>query len=151
MQIVELSTRRDLLTKAISYFWNCWGNDSNFAFYCNCIENSLNPGKPLPKFYIALENNTIIGSYALVVNDLISRQDLMPWFACLFVNTDCRNKGIAKELLQHGLWEARTKGFNDLYLSTDLDGFYEQTGWKHICNGYNVHGEELKIYSKPTI
>ena len=74
----------------------------------------------------------------MLTNDLISRQDLMPWFACLFVTEQQRNKGIDGSLLGHGLNEAKKKGFKKLYLYTDLDNFYEQKGWKHICSGYNV-------------
>ncbi|BBE16680.1 acetyltransferase, family [Aquipluma nitroreducens] len=109
IEIIELSHRMNLLLDGITYFWNCWGNDSNYKFYKNCIENSLNDKNSLPKFYLALLENEIVGSYALLTNDIISRQDLMPWFACLFVNEEQRNKGIAEQLLQHGLTEAYKK------------------------------------------
>ena len=74
----------------------------------------------------------------------------MPWFACLFVNEEQRNKGIAAQLIQHGLLEAHQKGFEKLYLSTHLNTFYENMGWKHIANGYHVDDSEIKIYEKPT-
>jgi N-acetylglutamate synthase-like GNAT family acetyltransferase len=75
------------------------GNESNFDFYKDCIENSLSDDKSLPKFYIMLDNDEIIGSYALLTNDIISRQDLMPWFACLFVDGNYRSQGLAEELM----------------------------------------------------
>ena len=86
MKIFELSEKSEKTEKAIEYFWKCWGNDSNLKFYDDCIRNSLNKEKAIPKFYIGIESDEIIGSYALLTNDIISRQDLMPWFACLFVN-----------------------------------------------------------------
>lgn len=150
IEIIELSHRMNLLHDGITFFWNCWGNDSNYKFYKNCIENSLNDKNSLPKFYLALLGNEILGSYALLTNDIISRQDLMPWFACLFVNEEQRNKGIAEQLLQHGLTEAYKKGFEKLYLSTHLNTFYENKGWKHIANGYHVDDSEIKIYEKST-
>ncbi|MFK7947821.1 MAG: hypothetical protein AB8G11_09535 [Saprospiraceae bacterium] len=85
MQVVELSQRLDLMEKAVSYFWKCWGSEANFSFYNDCIQHSINPENDLPKFYIVLENEEIIASYALLINDIISRQDLVPWFACLYV------------------------------------------------------------------
>ena len=85
-----------------------------------------------------------------MTNDLISRQDLMPWLACLFVKVDHRNKGVAGSLLDHGLNEAKMKGFQKLYLYTDLENFYERKGWNHMCNGYNVATTEVKIYVKET-
>lgn len=150
MDIKELSEHPCLLPEAILYFWNSWGDETNFNFYENCIENSFDKNNRLPKFYVAVENEQIIGSYALLTNDVISRQDLMPWFACLFVNEDRRNQGLATKLLDHGLQEAKSKGYKTLYLSTDLDGFYEKNGWKYKCPGYGVSGNDIKIYYKKT-
>jgi len=150
IEIVELSYRIDILDDGVNYFWNCWGNNSNFKFYKDSIENSLDNKNSLPKFYLALIENEIVGSYALLTNDIISRQDLMPWFACLFVNEEQRNQGIASQLIQHGLFETNKKGFEKLYLSTHLNTFYENMGWKHIANGYQIDGSEIKIYEKPT-
>lgn len=150
MEIIELSNNIEIIDKAVDYFWKCWGNDNNFKFYQNCILNSLDNEKPLPKFYTALENDEIIASYALLTNDIISRQDLYPWLACLFVNPEHRNKGIATLLLNHGLQETEKKGFDRLYLSTDLENFYEKKGWTHTTNGYNIFDTEIKIYSKET-
>lgn len=150
MKIIELSERPDLLKAAVQYFWTCWGNETNFIFYEDCILHSLKPEKSLPKFYVLLEDDKIIGSYALLTNDIISRQDLMPWFACLFVNEDKRNEGLSELLLAHGLKEANLKGFPMLYLCTDLEGFYEKKGWIFFGDGYGVSGGYNKIYAKQT-
>ncbi|MEO1259266.1 MAG: GNAT family N-acetyltransferase [Bacteroidota bacterium] len=151
LNIFELSEKPAFFEKAVHYFWSCWGNEGNFIFYQDCMRHSMNAENLLPKFYILLDHEKIIASYALLTNDIISRQDLMPWFACLFVNKDHRKKGIAAELLRHGLQQAKLKGFDHLYLSSDLVGFYEKNGWKHIAEGYNVFGGEIKIYAKKII
>lgn len=148
MNIELINKGSHLLEKGIEFFWRNWGNESNFDFYKDCIENSLSDDKPLPKFYIMLDNDEIIGSYALITNDIISRQDLMPWFACLFVDENYRNQGLAEELINHGLNESRKKRFNTLYLSTDLNDFYEKKGWNYNSKGFGVSGDEMKIYSK---
>lgn len=151
INVVELSTRMDLLEKAILYFWNCWGNQDNYKFYADCITHSVDANKALPKFYVVLHENEIVASYALLTNDIISRQDLYPWFACLFVNPEHRNKGYATQLLQHGLSQAKQKGFSELYLSSDMEDFYEKQGWTHIANGYGTTDGEIKIYSRITL
>lgn len=150
IEIMELSNYPDLIDKAITYIWSCWGNENNYNFYKDCISNSMDKNNPLPKFYLASDNCNIIGSYALLTNDLISRQDLMPWFACLYVNPEHRNKGIAGQLLNHGLQETRKKGYDVLYLTTDLEGFYEKQGWIHFTDGFNVVDIKTKIYCKST-
>ena len=150
MEIFELSNKLDKLDETVDYFWKCWGNDSNLNFYTDCIHHSLDKKNALPKFYIAIKLNQIIGSYALLSNDLISRQDLMPWLACLHVNKDYRKRGYAEALLQHGITEARIKGFNNLYLSTDLINYYERKGWTKLGKGYGFSGEEINIYERST-
>lgn len=151
IEIVELSKRIDLIDKAIDYIWNCWGNKNNFNFYKDCISNSLDEKNILPKFYLVINNNEIIGSYALLINDIISRQDLFPWLACLYVNNEYRNKGIAGQLLKHGLNEANRKGYHVLYLSTDIVGFYEKYGWIYIADGFNITDIKTRIYTKSTL
>jgi GNAT superfamily N-acetyltransferase len=146
--ITELSAKKELLSEAIQYFWTCWGNENNFHFYRDCIENSLNNPHDVPKFYVALDDNRIIGSYALLINDLISRQDLKPWLACLYTEPDYRGKGIAGMLLNHGLEQTKAMGYPKLYLYTDLEGFYEKKGWEHICNGFITNGNEHRIYCR---
>ena len=136
MKIIELSERPDLLKAAVLYFWTCWGNETNFIFYEDGI--------------MLIQDKDETGSYALLTNDIISRQDLMPWFACLFVNEDKRNEGLSELLLAHGLKEANLKGFPMLYLSTDLEGFYEKKGWIFFGDGYGVSGGYNKIYAKQT-
>jgi predicted acetyltransferase len=150
MEITEISTRPEMLDTAIDYFWKCWGSDSNYKFYRDCILHSVDPLKPLPKFYVVLENDKIIASYALLINDIISRQDLYPWFACLFVNPEYRKRGIAGKLLTHGLQEAATKGYNKLYLSSDLENFYERKGWTYLGDGYNIVDDINRIFYKET-
>lgn len=150
MQVIELSKRLDLMEKAVSYFWKCWGNEANFSFYNDCIQHSINPENDLPKFYVVLENEEIIASYALLINDIISRQDLVPWFACLYVNESHRNQGIAEQLLNHGLRQAKNKGFDYLYLSSDLENFYERKGWEMFGEGFNVFGEAFPMFRKAT-
>jgi GNAT superfamily N-acetyltransferase len=150
IQIIELSERKELLNEAINYFWNCWGNNNNFPFYKDCIENSIHDPNDVPKFYLAMEGPKIIGTYALLINDLISRQDLKPWLACLFTDPELRGKGLAGMLLEHGLQQTRAMGYPKLYLYTDLVGFYEKKGWEHICNGFITNGDEHKIYCRET-
>jgi GNAT superfamily N-acetyltransferase len=75
----------------------------------------------------------------------------MPWFACLFVNENHRKKGYAEMFLNHGLQQTKLKGFDNLYLSTDLINFYERKGWSELGKGFSFSGDEIKIYEKSTV
>jgi N-acetylglutamate synthase-like GNAT family acetyltransferase len=148
MDIIEISQDPGIMEKAIEFFHQCWGNESNFKFYEDCILHSIQSDLLLPKFYLLLENGKIIGGYALLANDMLSRQDLMPWFACLFVQENSRNQGLATILLNHGVKEAKRLEFEILYLYTELTGFYEKSGWNYFDSGYDLSGKEMKIYCK---
>lgn len=148
METKLITQDNNLIEQGIEYFWKQWGSESNFNFYKDCIENSTSKIQSLPKFYLLLDQGKIIGSYALLINDIISRQDLYPWFACLFVDEHYRNQGLATMLMKHGLSEAQQRGFGTLYLSTDLNDFYEKQDWTYHSKGYTVFGDEIKIYAK---
>ncbi|MEE4561455.1 GNAT family N-acetyltransferase [Paenibacillus polymyxa] len=137
--------------KAVQLFWNQWGTANNIMFYHDCILHSINTDSDLPSFYIALENESIIGTYALLRNDLISRQDIFPWLACLYVSPEQRGRNIGALLMKQALQETEKKGHNKLYLCTDLNGYYEKYGWSHITNAYIFTGDETKVYEASTL
>ena len=150
MKIVEIQQRPELFDKSVGVFWGEWGNEKNYKFYEDAMRQSCLTTDEIPRFYIALENESIIGTYALIRNDLNSRQDLFPWLACLFVDPEHQGKRIGSQLLQHARQEAAKKGFEKLYLSTDLEGYYEKYGWTHIGEVYGVSGSSLKLYAAET-
>ncbi len=149
IEIQCVSRENQMADKAIEYIWGIWGNKSNHDFYADCIKNSTDPDR-LPKFYLAFMNGRVAGCYALLTNDLISRQDLYPWLACLYVMPELRNRGIGGLLLAHGVDEAKRLGFNDLYLNTDHTGYYEKYGWIYMCEGVHISNVRTKIYTKST-
>jgi len=149
--IHRLSQESPWIEAGIPFFWKQWGNEDNFAFFQDCILHALPHESSLPNFYLLLHDQKMIGSYTLITNDLISRQDLMPWLACLYVDEAYRNQGLAERLLNHGLQEAGKMGYGNLYLSTDLKGFYEKKGWELVSSGYNPSGVCFPIYAHSTL
>jgi GNAT superfamily N-acetyltransferase len=109
IKIFELNQRKDLFDEAVRVFWEQWGNENNYEFYQDCMLHSCKTTDEIPRFYVALLNEAIIGVYALLRNDLNSRQDLFPWFACLYVKLEHRGKKIGFYLLEHALQETYKK------------------------------------------
>jgi N-acetylglutamate synthase-like GNAT family acetyltransferase len=145
--IIDIREHPEMQKDAVQYFWKQWGSQSNYNFYRDCIERSCDTQSDIPRFYLALENNKIIGSYALLRSDLNSRQDLYPWFACLYVEPEYRGKNIGGQLQNHAVDQARLKGYEYLYLCTDLTGYYEKTNWRFIDKAYSIFDDETKIYA----
>ncbi|WP_026580914.1 GNAT family N-acetyltransferase [Bacillus sp. J33] len=148
MKIVEIHKHPNLFEKAVQVYWEQWGNDSNYPFYHDCMIHSGTSADGIPLFYAAIENERIIGTYALIRNDLNSRQDLYPWLACVYVNEEYRGRKLGSVLLDHALSEAAKLGFEKLYLTTDLEGYYEKYGWTHSGEVYGAFGGSIKLYEK---
>ena len=144
IQIIGIRDNPEYLERGIDYFASKWGIDRRI--YADSISHSITTGNPLPRWYLILKDDEIIGSYGLVTNDFISRQDLYPWLCALFIEKDQRGQQLGSKLLEHGRAEAGKLGFPKLYLCTNHDGYYEKYGWKHIANGFHPWGEESKIY-----
>ena len=144
MKIIAIREYPELLEPAVDYFSSRWGVDRNI--YQDCIANSLTTESPLPRWYLMMNGNRIIGSYGLVVNDFISRQDIWSWICAVYIEEDERGKELGSRLLEHSRKEAAKLGFPTIYLSTDHVGFYEKYGWQYIGQGYSIGGKDTRIY-----
>ena len=102
----------------------------------------------LPRFYVAEVDGKLVGCYALLLNDINSRQDIFPWFAYLYVLPEYRGKGIASELLQHGVKTAKQLQFDSLFLETNIEGLYEKFDFELIGETSDPFGEKANIYKK---
>ena len=148
MEIIEIQQRPELFKETVKVFWEHWGSESNYKFYEDCMVHSGKTPDLLPSFYVALENEKIIGTYALLRNDINSRQDLFPWLACLYVDPAYRCNSIGEQLLEHGLQMTAQLGHEKLYLSSDLEGYYEKYGWTNSTKTYGPSGDSIKVYEK---
>lgn len=134
------------LDEGVRYIHDKWGNDRNYHFYENAIRHA-SAGNDLPQFYLMIKSGRIIGCAALLTNDYISRQDLIPWVGCLFVEKNERGKEYGKRLLKHALRKARQAGFSKAYLTTDHDGYYEKYGWIRMDDGIDLFScQPSRIY-----
>lgn len=149
IRIIGIRENTEYLDKAIDYFSVKWGIDRRI--YEDCISNSIKTQSPLPRWYLMLNDNEIIGSYGLITNDFISRQDLYPWLCALYVEEKYRGKKLGSMLLEHGRHEAAKLGFKKIYLCTDHIGYYEKYNWEFIGKGFHPWGDESRIYENDTI
>jgi N-acetylglutamate synthase-like GNAT family acetyltransferase len=84
----------------------------------------------VPSIYIAKENDTLLGSAAIIEHDMDTRLDLSPWLAGVYVSEDYRKKGIGSKLVQYVMERAKKNGFKTLYLYTlKHSDFYRKLGW----------------------
>ena len=79
-----------------------------------------------------LDNDKLIGFISLFKYDGDETKKLTPWYATMYVKKEYRNKGYSKILNDAILNEAKKKGFDRIYLKSNLVNYYEKFGAKYI-------------------
>lgn len=145
MKIISVRENPEYQNKAIEYISSKWTSVS-LIVYEDSIVHSITTSSPLPRWYLLLKEDQIIGCAGLITNDFISRMDLYPWLCALFIEENQRGNSYGLMLIEKIKQDSLNAGFRNLYLSTTLNGFYEKYGFRHIGNGYHPWEEESKIY-----
>lgn len=145
--IEHLADHIEYIDTVTNWLWKEFGNENNYDFFHSIIINSLTKNN-LPLTFIALEDNELAGTIGLWRSDLVSRQDLFPWLSALYVKENFRGKRIGQKLQNFLVQYCKEAGFKELFLYTDINNYYEKTGWEYIDDGVEYSGEYLKIYIK---
>lgn len=131
MEIIKIREHREIVQKACGWFHSKWKvpieayEESMLA----CLKNKTS----VPQWYVAVEENEIIGGMGVIENDFHNRKDLAPNVCAVYVEKEHRCKGIAGDLLQYACDDMMSFGIKTLYLITDHTSFYERYGWKFLC------------------
>lgn len=87
----------------------------------------------IPTTYVALDENEPLGSVTLVEHDMLTRPDLSPWLAGVYVTPERRHQDIGSLLVRHVVHQVAQMGVKRLYLYTHAAcGFYEKLGWRFL-------------------
>lgn len=104
-----------------------------------CLNSNL-----IPSTFIA-KDKALLGSAALVANDMETYPQLSPWLASVYVAPAHRNKGIGTKLVHHVMQQAKHHALSELFLFTpDKTDFYKRLGWK-VIKEESYHGEKVSI------
>ncbi len=150
LRIISVRECPEFAERAVDYFSSKWGIDRKL--YDDCIMHSLTTESLLPRWYLLVnEKDAIIGSYGLILNDFVSRQDLFPYLCALYIEEPERGQALGARLLLHAREQAGKLGFGKLYLCTDHSGYYEKYGFHQIGIGYHPWGDTSRIYEATTL
>jgi N-acetylglutamate synthase-like GNAT family acetyltransferase len=135
MQIIDLKYDQDSLPILARWHQDEWyfleptkTLQDRMARIKLCFEDSF-----VPSIYIAKENNTLLGSAAIIEHDMDTRKDLSPWLAGVYVPENYRKRGIGSKLVLYVMQQAKKNGFKTLYLYTlKHSDFYSKLGWTVI-------------------
>lgn len=147
-KVIRLRENPDKLTDILSYVKQKWASEETQAVYDDCLLHSLTTNSPLPQWYALMRNDEIIGCAGLITNDFISRMDLWPWLCAVYVEEQYRGQFLSQQLMEIAEEDARSAGFNNIFLATDHEGLYEKADFDYIGDGYHPWGEKSRIYKK---
>lgn len=145
-RLMYIDEAPEWLERAAVWFHQKWGIP--LAAYRESMEESLTAEK-YPRWLIAVSGERIIGGLGVIQNDFHDRKDLFPNVCAVYVEEDCRCRGLAGVLLQSICGSMAARGIKTLYLLTDHTGFYERYGWEYLCPAVG-EGEETpsRMYRK---
>ena len=146
MIIQSLHAAPQHASRVTEWLWQAFGGATlPQAFFASIVEHSQTPGA-LPITFVAVEGERLLGTVGLWRCDLISRQDLYPWMAALYVAPEARGQGLAGKLQQHVIEYARAQGYGELFLYSACRDFYERFGWQYIGEGLDYPASAVSLY-----
>ena len=142
--IINIRQCREWLERAADYFSSRWQIDRQL--YLDSMQDSLTTNEPVPRWYLLVEGEEIVGGYGLIDNDFMVRTDLCPWLCALYVEPAKRGQQLGEKLLEHSRYEAEKLGFEKIYLNTDHVGYYEKYGWYYLGDFAHQSGDNTRVY-----
>ena len=103
----------------------------------------LAPPQGPEESFVLFEDDRPVGTASLSHDDLLSRPDLTPWLAGVFVLPQHRERGHPSALVRHVEGFARAASVAELWLYTrTAESLYARLGWQRVgleqSNGHEV-------------
>ena len=153
LKIYNIKDKQEYLKEVVTLTRLEWGNkkdtkeefDKKVQEKINVIKNSFD--NPYFSKLILLDDNNLVGFISLFEKDGDERIDLKPWYATMYVKKEYRGKGYSRLLNEAILKEPKNKGFNKVYLKSDLINYYEKFGaiyLENLSNGEKLYYIDIK-------
>lgn len=144
LPLFEVPEHSELIT---DWLFQAFGSENSRDFFESIVNSSLRP-EGLPVTFVALLDDKPVGTVGLWRCDLISRQDLYPWLAALYIDESQRGCGLGAQLQHHVEAFSRRTGFRELYLYATFANYYERFGWQYIGDGLDYPDQPVRLYRK---
>lgn len=145
MKILPLYAASHHAEQVTDWLWQAFGDGLPRVFFASIVDHSQTPDA-LPITFVALDGERLLGTVGLWRCDLITRQDLFPWMAALYVDDAARGKGLAGKLQNHVQDYARQAGYAELHLWSACRNFYERYGWQYIGDALEYPDKTVHLY-----
>lgn len=144
MQILRLQSDPLLWDQAVDFAESCsWAAGKHIAEMLK-----VNPFTDWESFFVAVENDRIIGCCSFLKEDYYPENKYSPWISSIFVTESARGKRVSHKMIEAAVAYARAKGFSKVYIPSDMTGFYEKCGFKQIDTLKNYAGDIDAIFMR---
>jgi len=153
MQIDSIADHLDLVDVIARWHFAEWGHldpSNTLEAWTEGLRQRTRRDQ-IPTTYIALEADELLGSVSLVEHDMLTRPDLSPWVAGVYVIPARRHRGIGSALVRYAVHRAAQMGVKRLYLYTHpAREFYTKLGWSLLAED-EYEGQPVAIMMIATI
>ena len=101
--------------------------------------------KLLPRSFVAIKKQRLLGGLCLVEHDIKSHLNYSPWLSRIFVHPQARGQSVATSLIEHAVHYIQGLGHEQLFLLTEHKQlFFSQKGFEEI-DVVSLNGFPLSI------
>jgi predicted N-acetyltransferase YhbS len=133
--IEYLADRREFITTVAYWLHEEWDHLRSTETVDDCaarIERACGHHQ-IPTAFVAVAGDQAVGSASLVEHDMLTRPELSPLLAGVFVPCQRRGRGIGSALVERVVREARSLGVERIYLYKPGTGtLYLRLGWSVV-------------------
>jgi GNAT superfamily N-acetyltransferase len=135
MTIEYLADHREFITTVAHWLHDEWGYlrpNETVDDRVERVERTCGH-RQIPTTLVAVDGDQAVGCASLIEHDMLTRPELSPWLAGVFVPREHRRRGIGAALVERVVTEARSLGVPRLYLYTPGSGaLYRRLGWSVV-------------------
>lgn len=131
-EVRQITDPNDPVIETVSR-WICdwWGEeqdpDQMRDYYKRSVFNER-----LPQTFVAYADDRPVGTFQFGMGDIFVRPDLYPWLKHVYIAPEFRGNGFAAEMMKFASAKIKEMDFENFYLFTHLENFYENFGWEFV-------------------
>lgn len=100
-----------------------------------------------PITFIAIVNETCVGTVSVFQNDYKERPHYAPWLASLYVKPEYREQKIGAQLMTYLLAHVKGLGISEIYLKTEnASDYYIKRGWTLVESIHKSDEKTVEIF-----
>lgn len=144
MKVERIEYNSALWKKAIHFAENCsWIAGKHIVSMLR--ENRFSEWEA---FFIAIDNDNIIGYCSFLKEDYYPENRYFPWISSVFVDKSARGKRVSHKMIETVMAYAKENNFSKVYIPSNMNGFYEKCGFIPIDSLKNYGGDMDTIFMR---